>query len=126
MILVSKSAKEQECQFWYEGISIFYIKEWYINHVIVNTLLKVDWGYEACLVSGTKGSFTESVLYAHIFKTHLCNHCMGISFQLYSSSSGITNIKAISLIEDQTNANELQMSPKLIQFEGVYDYFILC
>ena len=34
--------------------------------------------------------------------------------------------RAISLIEDQTYTNELQMSPELVQFKGVYDYFVLC
>ena len=33
--------------------------------------------------------------------------------------------KAISLIEDQTHTNQLQMGPKFIQLEGVYDY-LLC
>ena len=34
--------------------------------------------------------------------------------------------RAISLIGAQTNTNQLQMSPKFIQFERVYDYFVLC
>ena len=34
--------------------------------------------------------------------------------------------KAICLIEEQTNTNQLRMSPQFIQFKGVYDYFVLC
>ena len=79
----------------------------------------VDWVSEAYLVSGTNGSFTEFILYTHMSKTHQYNHCVGISFQLYYLPSRIT------LIEDQTNGNQLQMSHKLIPFKGVYDYFVL-
>ena len=34
--------------------------------------------------------------------------------------------RATSLIEAHTNTNQLQMSYKFIQFNGVYDYFVLC
>ena len=80
----------------------------------------VDWVFEAYLVSGTNGSFTEFILYTLIFKTHQCNHCVGLSFQLYYSPSRIT------LIEDQTKFNQLQRSHKLIPFKGVYGYLVLC
>ena len=43
---------------------------------------------------GTNERFTKPVLYTHISKTHLFNHCLGISFQLYCSHSRITNIKS--------------------------------
>ena len=33
--------------------------------------------------------------------------------------------RTISLIEAQTNNNQLQMSPKFFQFKCVYDYFVL-
>ena len=43
----------------------------------------------------------------------------------YSRLESLTS-RAISLLEDQTNTNLFQMSPKLNQFKGVYDYFVLC
>ena len=46
--------------------------------------VSVYWNHEAYLASGTTECFTKFVLYAYIFKTHLCNHCMGISIQFNS------------------------------------------
>ena len=83
-------------------------------------------GYRAYLVSGTNGSFKEPVLNTHIFKTHLCNHCMGISSNSTTCCLEILTSRAISSIEDQTNTNQFQMSSQLIQFEGLYDYSVLC
>ena len=82
----------------------------------------------AYLVSGTSECITECLLYTYVYKTvktHLCNHGMGISIQFYYSPYRITNVRANYLKADQSNINNLEMSPKFIKLKGVYEYFAL-